>query len=351
MNARNEFRRFVGENFDQHRPPADQPNQLPKFISAADISSENSKTPPVLIEGLLHRGSKALIAGESKARKSWLFIDLALAVATGTEWLGYQTHQSKVLYLNFELLAPFFHQRVVAVAKSRKQALAPDFHIWNLRNVCYDLRVLTPIIKSELPGVGLMIVDPIYKALGDLDENNARDIGQLMRAVEDLSHATGAAVVFGSHFAKGNQAGKSAKDRPSGSGVFVRDPDLVMTMTRHAEDNCVVMSSEPRYTAPIPDYVLRWSFPVFNREDGLDPLDLHEPGKRSQERNKERLPSIDDDGVLRCLPATGLQDPSWRHYVFQQYGVAGQSYFSAKERLIKAGRVERRGDFYFPVRP
>src|SRR3954470_23651854 len=37
------------------------------------------------------------------------------------------------------------------------------------------------------------------------------------------------------HFAKGNAAAKETIDRISGSGVFARDPDSLITFTKHEE--------------------------------------------------------------------------------------------------------------------
>lgn len=39
------------------------------------------------------------------------------------------------------------------------------------------------------------------------------------------------ALVYADHFSKGNQAGKKAIDRISGSGVTARDPDAIVTIT------------------------------------------------------------------------------------------------------------------------
>ena len=48
---------------------------------------ELPELPPELIEGVIRKGGKLLIAGASKAGKSYLLIELAVAVATGGWWL------------------------------------------------------------------------------------------------------------------------------------------------------------------------------------------------------------------------------------------------------------------------
>ena len=46
-----------------------------------------------------------MIAGPAKARKTFALMDLAMSVQAGEPWLGCDTVQSNVLYLNFELQA------------------------------------------------------------------------------------------------------------------------------------------------------------------------------------------------------------------------------------------------------
>ena len=47
--------------------------------------------PNDVIDGLLHKGGKMVIGGGSKSFKTWQLIDMATAVATGTEFLGFPT--------------------------------------------------------------------------------------------------------------------------------------------------------------------------------------------------------------------------------------------------------------------
>ena len=61
----------------------------------------------------------------------------------------------------------------------------------------------------------------------------------------------GAAVAFGAHFAKGNAAGKEHLDRVSGSGVWARDPDAIITATRHEEDDAFAVEMTLRNFAPV----------------------------------------------------------------------------------------------------
>ena len=67
-----------------------------------------------------------VLGGSSKSYKTWLLIDLAASVATGSVWFnGYPTRKGRVLYLNFELGASFFAKRVQGVCDERQLRIEP----------------------------------------------------------------------------------------------------------------------------------------------------------------------------------------------------------------------------------
>jgi hypothetical protein len=155
---------------------------------------------------------------------------------------------------------------------------------WNLRGQCYDLVTMLATARMRLkepdaPKFSLIILDPIYKTYGDKDENSAGDMAALMLEIERFADECNAAIAFAAHFSKGNQSGKEAMDRISGSGVMARDPDAIMTFTNHEEEDCYTLDAILREFAPIPPLVLQWEAPVMNPRTDLDPAKLKQPGK------------------------------------------------------------------------
>lgn len=71
------------------------------FFNAADLLQE--QLPPVkwVVPELLPAGLSLLVAAP-KIGKSWMALDLCLAVASGGPWLGHTTNQGAVLYLALE---------------------------------------------------------------------------------------------------------------------------------------------------------------------------------------------------------------------------------------------------------
>jgi hypothetical protein len=80
-----------------------QNDDLPDPEGLADHWNNMPPLAPALIEGVLRQGHKMLMAGPSKAGKSFALIELCIAIAEGTKWLGWQCAQGRVLYVNLEL--------------------------------------------------------------------------------------------------------------------------------------------------------------------------------------------------------------------------------------------------------
>src|ERR1051325_1236446 len=77
-----------------------QGDGLPEIVRATDFLATDIPAPPEIVSGVLHQGSKLIVGGASKSYKTWALIDLAVSVATGTNWLGFETVAGRVLYVN-----------------------------------------------------------------------------------------------------------------------------------------------------------------------------------------------------------------------------------------------------------
>ena len=99
-------------------------------------------------------------------------------------------------------------------------------------------------------------------------------VASLVNELERIAVQSDAAIVFGSHFSKGNQASKDSMDRISGSGVWARDPDAILTFTAHEEAGAFTIEPTLRNFAPCDPFVVRWEFPLMRRDAGLDPAKM-----------------------------------------------------------------------------
>ena len=263
-------------------------DDLPKIIAGPEFMATPSPEPPQIIRSILHQGCKMIIGGASKARKSWTLMDMMLAISSGEPWWGFPTQRGRALYINFELPSFAFQHRLGAIASAKGITNYSGFDLWNLRGYATDFSVLIPKILARIKecSYSLIVLDPVYKGLGKRDENKAGDIASLCNEIEQLAVQSGAAVVFGAHYSKGNQAGKEAIDRIGGSGVFARDPDVILTMTPHEDKDAYVVDLTLRALPQVEPFVVRWQNVVFARDDRADASHIRKPGKSAKEPSK-----------------------------------------------------------------
>lgn len=272
---------LCGTDFDERGNPVSVV-ELPPIVGAATFLAEDIPPLPVLVDGLLHQGTKMVIGGGSKAFKTWLLMDLAVSISNGLPWLGFNCSRGKSLYVNFEIHKKFFQERLQVVSKARGVELDDEWlQVWNLRGFAASYDSIVPMIIERIKADGLAanILDPIYKLYGDTDENSAGDVAKLMNALETMCVKTGAMTAFGAHYSKGNQAGKESIDRISGSGVFARDPDTIINFTKHEEEGCFVVDCTLRNLPPVEPFVVRWQYPLMQRDGDLDPDRLKQIAK------------------------------------------------------------------------
>ena len=272
---------------------------LPPWVSGAVLNQTKPELPEELVSGVLHKGAKMVLGGGSKVGKTWALIDLALSVSSGTPWLGLPCNQGVVIYLNFEIQEGFFHNRLLQVADAKEIELTENLLVWNLRGFARPAKELFEEVQERLAGrdVALVIVDPVYKlALGG-DENSAGEVGLLLNEFEVLASNTGAAVAFSAHFAKGDALLKSSVDRISGSGVFARDPDAILTMTGTQEEGVFNVESTLRNCRALPAFAVRWAFPLLVRE-AMKPI-AAKPGRKV----------VTDEDYIGVLPHPCIEDP------------------------------------------
>lgn len=207
---------------------------LPPILTLEKAFANPLKLPEEMIAGVLRRGHKMLLSSTSKAGKSFLMMELAIAVANGGEWLGFLCRKGRVLYVNLEIDPASCVRRFDEIYKALKypKDSARDVTIWNLRGKALPLDQLVPKLIRRVRDMGLdmIILDPLYKILTG-DENSASDMAYFCNQFDRITTETGCSVVYCHHHSKGAQGMKRAMDRASGSGVFARDPDAILDMT------------------------------------------------------------------------------------------------------------------------
>ena len=208
-------------------------DDLPDVENFSSFWDQLPELSPPLIDGILRQGHKMLLAGPSKAGKSYALVELCIAFAEGTKWLGFKCAQGKVLYINLEVdRASCLHRfKDVYTAMRLDPNNIDNIDIWNLRGKAVPMDKLAPKIirRAAKKGYIAIIIDPIYKIITG-DENSAEQMSHFCNQFDRVCNELGCAVIYCHHHSKGAQGDKRSMDRASGSGVFARDPDAMLDL-------------------------------------------------------------------------------------------------------------------------
>lgn len=241
-------------------------DDLPDEENLADVLFNLPDYAEELIEGILRQGHKMLLVGPSKSGKSFSLIELCIAIAEGTKWMGRQCKQGDVLYVNFELDRASCLHRFKDVYQTL--GLTPNnanrIFVWNLRGKTPALDQLVPklIRRAEKKKYIAVVVDPIYKVITG-DENSASEMAKFCNQFDKIADALGASVIYAHHHSKGAQGGKKSMDRASGSGVFARDPDALLDMieldmNKEVKEHFINEARVEAMHAVLDKYVPKW---------------------------------------------------------------------------------------------
>jgi hypothetical protein len=331
-------------------PPAaddgqDEPE--PPIVSAKDLLENDDITePPQLVQGLLHRGSRLVLGGHSKAYKSLIMIDLGLSIAAGKPFMGFPCKQGRVLIVNLELPDWSMKKRIAAVAKAKGITDVGGLDVMNMRG-WPGIRALGAVSKKlcEAAEAGIhydaILLDPVYRLLGGGDESNPGDVAMVLCDLAALTDGTGASLIYAAHYSKGNQAAKEAIDRISGSGIWMRDADAAILFTKHKAEtrNAYTVDLILRDLPPLPAFVVECKYPLMQRADDLNPNDIKRPG-----RPKERCAS----DLLKLLPTTGLKTGAWKGAA-ERAEIPEREYYRLRKQLVEQNLVEERTKTWFPL--
>ncbi len=308
---------------------------LPPWVDAFDLVTAPPPLPPELIKGILHQGAKLVLGGASKSNKTWSLLDMGVSVATGSPWWEMETVKGRVLYLNLEIAAPFIARRIKTVVEAKGVELQRgQFTIWNLRGHSCDITTLSTRILPDIKAgaFSLVILDPIYKCLGDRDENKAGEIASLLNQIEHIAVESDAAVAFGAHYSKGNQSDKNSIDRIGGSGVFARDPDAILPLTKHEEESAFACEPALRNHPPHDPFVLRWKYPLMRRDDSLDPTKLKRP-----KAGREAKYTVAD--LLECIGKKEMRTGVLEKVAAEEMGIKGGTFYALLKRAKSEGKI------------
>ena len=338
----------LGENGSAHQPSAASGSSqhvacasydgLPPIRREHEITDDKSiSLPQEIIAGVVHKATKAVLAGSSKCGKSWALLLLGMCIAVGVPRLAYSTTPGPVLYTNFEIMEAAFAERIRRVKKVLLEDYGDlsfdNFEVQTMRGSGVNFADYIEKLIRRLKGhdYSLIIIDPFYKSMAGRDENKASVVNPLCALLDRLAQETGAAVVLAHHYPKGKQGSKPVIDRLVGSGVIARDADTIISLTEHKEENCLTVEFVLRNFPDQAPIVVEKRLPRFIIRDDLDP---EASNVEESEQGAEK-----SEALLTILPVEGLRATEWEQRARIQYGIPRATFYREKGKLVARGKV------------
>jgi len=247
-----------------------------KIETYNEILAREVKDPGWMVKGLWPELAHGILAGEPKVRKSWLAIDIAVSVATGTSVFDHfeVPCAMPVLYIQEELSASELSKRMRWVAMSKElggqvNVTPSGISVQFPRSVSMDVISRQQFDLTSEPDlealhheivsreVKLVILDPLQMMLGSGDENSASSMRPILLGLQALKELTGCSIMLVHHYAKPSQVPKSGGQRMLGSQVFHAWIEAGLYLTK-PEPYITHVEREFRNFEPLPNFEVEY---------------------------------------------------------------------------------------------
>lgn len=211
------------------------------------MASDEANNPDPIVEGLLHKEEFLLCSATAKTGKTFLAIELAKCVVTGTPFLGkYPTTKGRVLYFETELKPFYLKQRLSKMLD--QSAEENDELLICKKSIKIDTsdgeHDLIKAIMEYKPD--LVILDPFYR-LHTKNEDKAQEITPVLGFLKEIAQIYKTAFFVLHHEGKrGESSGNQTSHRPRGSSAFADVPDVIISMTRDSAGKSCRLAIENR---------------------------------------------------------------------------------------------------------
>jgi hypothetical protein len=226
--------------------PVNSDRVLP-VVRVGEIKSQDN-AQRWLVEELWGASSVGVIGGAPKCAKTWLGLDMALSVATGTACLGKYVvpEPGPVLVYLAEDALLVVRERIEGMARHRGLDLAQvEIHVITAPVLRLDRdRDRTRLLETtKRLRPRLLLLDPLVRLHG-IDENRAGEVAELLAYFRSLQRQLDLSVLLVHHTRKNAVGGVAAGQGLRGSGDIHAFGDSNLYLRRSREQ--LVLSAEHR---------------------------------------------------------------------------------------------------------
>lgn len=199
-----------------------RPDGLASFLLSVE-ELENLPDLKWLVDGWIPKPSLTILYGEPGGGKTFAALDLALTVASGSEWMGRKVKNTSVLYIAAEGVLGLKNR----VKGYRSKAPIEEDRICFL-GTAIDIRdtgqigeLMTALEQKDF-APGLIIVDTLARVSTGADENSAKDMGMVVEGLDRLKHTFDASVIAIHHTGKIGKSERGSSALRGAADVMIK---------------------------------------------------------------------------------------------------------------------------------
>lgn len=135
-----------------------------ELISSVEIMNTPMKKQRFIVDGMIYPGLH-ILSGDPKIGKSWMMMDMCLAVAKGEDFLGRKTEQGQVVYMALEDTFVSLQSRMYELTDEPSENL-----VFTLiaNSIGGGLEEDLQECKNKLPNLKMVIIDTLQKIRNDV---------------------------------------------------------------------------------------------------------------------------------------------------------------------------------------
>lgn len=193
-------------NMEPPKPSTDR-KRLP-ILSRSDM--RDREAPEYLVDEVITEKSVMTVYGPSGSLKSFVAIDIGMAVAHGVQWHGRDVKQGTVVYVTGEGTSQIGHRLDAWDIANQTEGVDAPFHLVPLGVPISDptwvSNLIADIEDAELQPV-MIWLDTLARTFGQGDENSQKDMNAYISGVDRLKEHFGAVVGIVHHTGKDSDKG------------------------------------------------------------------------------------------------------------------------------------------------
>ena len=295
-----------------------------------------------LVKPILPVRGLAAVIGQSGAGKTFLCLDLAMAIARGQAWFGYRVKACGVVYLAAEGefgIAQRVQAYVTEIGGNADMRLEVIPFAVNLLDSECDVQAVIGAwkqAKTRMGSAGVLMVDTLSRCMAGGDENSAADMTRFISNLDKIRRAIDGLVLVVHHL------GKDVNKGARGHSSFYAALDACISVTRESQHRSWT-AAKARESADGEEFAFDLKSVVLGIDEDGDPITscVIDPFPSNQRARQMPMPKGTNQKLVFKIASDLLQSSTHR----------GQGLASVKDRCIKLDDLIEACQSSLPIDP